>query len=338
MMLKKNSEGSLKCFQNKFSHIYVEKDVINNPAAVKIMNRFPKSKIIEIENYKDVFNRPRQSFLLQKKSQSIILANKRYDFLYKGSSLCEDFGEENFYYLSCILNCIYDCEYCYLQGMYPSSNIVVFVNIEDFFNEVIKESKDKRIYLCISYDSDMLALEDITGYTAKWIEFVRHNKNVLIEIRTKSVNYKSISSIKIPENVILAWTLSPDEIVDKYEYGTPSLEMRLKDIKLAASRGNRVRISIEPVVKIDNFEKIYGDFIDEVFSILDRDSIRDLNIGVFRMSKEHFKRISKIRENSELFCSKISIKNGIASYEDEKYMKEFIIEKASRYIEREKIY
>ena len=35
-----------------------------------------------------------------------------------------------------MFNCIYDCDYCYLQGMYPSANIVVFVNHEDFFDAV----------------------------------------------------------------------------------------------------------------------------------------------------------------------------------------------------------
>mgnify|MGYP006970641936 FL=1 len=30
-----------------------------------------------------------------------------------------------------MMNCIYDCSYCYLKGMYPSGHMVLFVNIED---------------------------------------------------------------------------------------------------------------------------------------------------------------------------------------------------------------
>ena len=36
------------------------------------------------------------------------------------------------------MNCVFDCEYCYLKGMYPSANLVVFVNLEDIFAEVEK--------------------------------------------------------------------------------------------------------------------------------------------------------------------------------------------------------
>ena len=31
-----------------------------------------------------------------------------------------------------MLNCVYDCRYCFLQGMYRSANYVLFVNYDDF--------------------------------------------------------------------------------------------------------------------------------------------------------------------------------------------------------------
>ena len=33
-------------------------------------------------------------------------------------------------------NCIYDCKYCFLQGLYSSANYLVFVNYEDFLNQI----------------------------------------------------------------------------------------------------------------------------------------------------------------------------------------------------------
>lgn len=47
-----------------------------------------------------------------------------------------------------MFNCIYDCRYCFLQGMYSSANYVIFVNFEDFdkeIEEVIQDNKDKKI-------------------------------------------------------------------------------------------------------------------------------------------------------------------------------------------------
>ena len=52
-------------------------------------------------------------------------------FFYEGAPVCQDFGNTNFYYCSTMMNCIYDCSYCYLKGMYPSGHMVLFVNIED---------------------------------------------------------------------------------------------------------------------------------------------------------------------------------------------------------------
>ena len=75
------------------------------------------------------------------------------------------------------MNCIYQCEYCYLEGMYSSAYIVVFVNLEDFFSEVKALSKDENMYLCISYDTDILALENLLGYGKAWIEFLQDNPN-----------------------------------------------------------------------------------------------------------------------------------------------------------------
>ena len=37
-----------------------------------------------------------------------------------------------------MLNCIYDCKYCFLQGMFNSANYLVFVNYQDFFLQLMK--------------------------------------------------------------------------------------------------------------------------------------------------------------------------------------------------------
>lgn len=55
-----------------------------------------------------------------------------------------------------MMNCIFDCEYCYLKGMYPSGNLVVFVNLEDIFAELEALLAQKSIYLCVSYDADLV--------------------------------------------------------------------------------------------------------------------------------------------------------------------------------------
>ncbi|SEF78580.1 spore photoproduct lyase [Caloramator fervidus] len=328
----------LELYQNKFSHVYVEKEILDHEKTRKILDKINNKNIILIDDYKEVFNRPKQNFLIQKLSQKLILARKKDDFLYKGSELCENFGYRNFFYASNILNCIYDCEYCYLKGLYNSSNIVIFVNIEDFLNSMDIESKDKQIYVALSYDSDILAFEGLTGFCKDYIEYAKYNKNILFEIRTKSSNFNLVFDLEIPDNVIFAWTLLPEEVISLYENKTPSLDLRLKDIKMAQSKGLEVRLSIEPLIKIKNFEHVYKNFIKKIFSELDKELIRDVNVGAFRVSKEHMKRIRKLNPYSKVFSYSFEDKKGYVSYKDEDYMREFVIDEIKKYIDKEKIY
>ena len=121
---------------NRFSHIYVEKKILDNKNTLEILSKFRDAKIIEIDNYKEVFSSNNQDFHLQKLGQNLILASNKPNMIYEGAVVCEDFENDNFYYTSSIINCIYDCEYCYLQGVYSSGNIVIFVDIEKVFEEV----------------------------------------------------------------------------------------------------------------------------------------------------------------------------------------------------------
>ena len=55
----------MKNFQPNFSHIYIEESAKNYPLSKLAIEKFSKSTIIEINHYKDVFNRPNQDFQIQ---------------------------------------------------------------------------------------------------------------------------------------------------------------------------------------------------------------------------------------------------------------------------------
>jgi len=122
-----------------------------------VLAAFPESKVIPVGHYKDVFNRPGQDFLAQKETPKLILACRRERFLNEGSPMCERYGHSRFYYATMMMNCIYNCAYCYLQGMYPSANVVAFVNTEDYFQAV--NAILGLAYISFSYDTDILVLK-----------------------------------------------------------------------------------------------------------------------------------------------------------------------------------
>ncbi len=296
--------------------IYIEKAAKNSKLAKHIIKKF-NPKVIEINHYKEIFNRSKQNFNFQKNQNRLILAKKDNISFYKGSKFCSNRGYPNFYYSTQILGCIYNCQYCYLGGIYPSGYPVIFVN-EDEFIQKAKELKDT--FLAISYESDLLAFEGIYPFHKKWIELAKEKKDILIESRTKSANTSKLPK-NPPSNFLLTFSLSPNEVT-KFEKKAPSLEKRVKAIKEAISKGYRVEIAIDPIIKVDNFKEVYKNFINYLKKELPLLDI-PIEIGTFRMNKDFLKKLRKIHL-SEVTYYPYEIKNNEARYKDEKELIDFI--------------
>ena len=326
---------------NRFSHIYVEKKILDNKNTLEILSKFRDAKIIEIDNYKEVFSSNNQDFHLQKLRQNLILASNKPNMIYEGAVVCEDFENDNFYYTSSIINCVYDCEYCYLQGVYSSGNIVIFVDIEKVFEEVEElYNKLKSLYLCVSYDTDLLAIENICSFSEKWYHFIKDKKDLKIELRTKSANIDKFLNLDVLDNFIIAFTLSPKDIALKNEKYTASFKNRVKAIKELQNKGWKVRICIDPLIYTDDFEKNYSEMIEYLFSEIDKNKVIDVSIGVFRTSKEYLKKMRNQNKKSEILYYPFECIDGVYTYSDKlkSYMIDFIKEKFLKYINIERIY
>ena len=332
-------------FLPDFSHIYIESKAQGFNLTKKCIRNFPKAKIIEISDYKSIFNRPRQDFQTQKQSMKLILAIKKPPYIYKGTDILQDGGYKNFYYNTPMLNCLYNCSYCFLQGMYSSANIVVFVNEIDMQdavkNEIVKRvHKEQPLMLSISYNTDLMAFENILPITKNWIQFAKLNLDLNLEIRTKSGLYHSIKDIESSDQIVLAWTLSPDKVVRKYELNTPPLSKRISAIKLALKDGWKVRLCFDPILYYNNWENDYLELFNEVKSSLNLDQVLDITVGTFRMSNDYFNRIRKSKPNSGLFYQNYKNENGIVSIDSKKKNSIFklVSDNFSNYLPQNKIH
>ena len=332
-------------FLPDFSHIYVESGAFNFELTNQCISKYPNATIIEISDYKSFFNRPNQDFQTQKISTKLILALKKQPFIYKGTDILQDGGYKNFYYNTPILNCLYNCSYCFLQGMYPSANIVVFVNEDDMKNEVLdainkRSYKDEPLMLSVSYNTDLLAFENILPLTKNWMSFAKKNKDLLIEIRTKSALYNSIKNIKYSDQILLSWTLSPDNIIESYELNTPPLSRRIDAIKSAINDGWKVRICFDPILTYDNWKADYLSFFNKIKSDINFEQVFDITVGVFRMGQDYFKHIRKSKPDSDLFYQSYKNENGIVSIDSKKKNSVFklVSDNFSNYLPQNKIH
>lgn len=287
--------------------------------------------IIPIRHYKDIFNRSRQSLATQKQAPSLILANNHGTLLYPGAPVCQNFGNRHFYYTSNLMNCIYHCDYCYLQGMYPSGHVVAFLNLEDYFAEVAKILKEHSMYLCISYDTDLLALEPLFHFTEQWIRFAKHHPDLTLEIRTKSGNPELFSALRhawdeertdnphqLPERLIFAWTVSPECISLTTEHGAAPLSARLKALNAAKSAGFSVRLCFDPMIYCSGWQEAYQELVFQIFEQftpkLLPEELLDVSIGVFRISTEYLKNMRKKRPDSPIIQFPYTSEHGVSHY------------------------
>lgn len=328
-------------YTNKcFSHIYVEKSVRDHFRTQKILAQFPSAKVVEINHYKDIFCRSRQNYRLQHRSQNLILAARQGTLLYEGAPVCQSFGNRFFYYTSCIMNCIFDCEYCYLKGMYPSGNLVIFVNLEDFFAEVEQKLKSHPLYLCVSYDTDILALEKIAGYAKEWCDFTREHENLTIEIRTKCVNRPFIRTVQPDSGVVFGFTLSPQTVIEKYEHYTPSLSERLLCVQEMLRAGFPVRLCFDPMIYLPEWREHYSEMLEQVCETVDLSEILDVSVGTFRISQDYLKKMRKQEPDSAVVWFPYQKENGYYHYPSGlmEQMECFLAERLERNISREKIF
>lgn len=327
-------------FNPFFSHIYVENQVRDHVRAQKILAKFPSAEIIGINHYKDIFCRSRQNAGLQHCTQKLVLAAKQGTLLYEGAPVCQSFGNSYFYYTSCVMNCIYDCEYCYLKGMYPSSNIVVFVNLEDIFAQVCQVLEKHPLYLCVSYDTDLPALEQITGYVQEWCDFAAKHENLKIEIRTKCAGKAFVQSAAPDTGVIYAFTLSPQAVIEAFEHHTPSLAERLSCVAQLIQAGCRVRLCFDPMIYMPDWKLHYEAMLEQVYGAIDIEKIVDVSVGSFRISHDYLKNMRKQEPESAVIWFPFQRDDGYCHYPDDlmKQMECFLTGRLEEKISREKIF
>ena len=173
--------------------IYIEEGCASLPRVQRFLDQYPNAEVITCNHYKAVFNpKSSQNFRQQKQKPAYIIAQKQGKRVH---TTPESFGigsHHNFYF-SHLLNCPYDCRYCFLQGMYSSANYVWFVNYEDYMQDIAVIAKQNTdSYFFSGYDGDSLALEKQTGFLNAFIPFFQTLTNATMEVRTKSANVEAL--------------------------------------------------------------------------------------------------------------------------------------------------
>ncbi len=321
--------------------IYVEKEALHYQRTQDILARYPEAQVLHCDRYTELFNLKAQSFRLQKKSPALILAKKYGPFALKTPE-GYGIGQKENYYFSHMLNCLFDCKYCFLQGMYNSANYVLFVNFEDFQNEIrqLCQSTKESIAFFSGYDCDSLAFEGLSSFFSTFYPFFAEQEQALFEIRSKSIQVRALREREPLKNCVIAYTLSPKEVCDELELKAPPLKQRLKVMKELAKRGWKIGLRFDPLIAIDQAKEKYSAFFAEVFEDLPEQAVHSACFGLFRLPKKMFQKAKKSLPKEKLFHSPLLVEAKLVSYE-QAYATELLefTEKALKsYLPQEKLF
>lgn len=298
------------------SCVYVEKAVRDHRRTQDILGRYPQTPVVEIEHQGEVFNPRAQNFRLQKANPALIIAGKQQRRVLaapEGYGLGGSFN----YYFSHMLNCLYDCRYCFLQGMYPSAHQVIFINYEDFadsITDIAKRHVDEAVWFFSGYDCDSLAYEPLTGFAEFFLPLIADIDNAWLELRTKSTQIRQLLKQPPCERIVTAFSFTDAHSHEKLEHGVPSIAKRIQAMKTLSDAGWPIGLRFDPLVYHDNYRQAFSELLEQIMGEIEPDRFHSISLGAFRLPKNNFRQITRLYPEQELFAQDLHLNNGMMSY------------------------
>lgn len=291
-----------------FEIIFVEEHLSAHPKVREILAKYPRSEVKWIHKIEDVFGRVKKPYLQKRTNLNLFLGEKKGQLVKPAPPAYGLSGEPHFYFVHAY-NCIYECNYCYLQGYFHSPDIVLYLNHEEIGKEITafakkchEENPDHRVWFHAGEYSDSLALTSLSGELHHYFKLFRELPYARLELRTKSINIKELLKEEPLPNIITSFSLSPAHRVKENDLKTPPLKARLQAIGELHKKGFPIGIHFDPIIYDDHFADAYEELIEELTDVLPADKIEYISLGVVRFTKEVYQKVQKHYPESDLLA------------------------------------
>ncbi len=299
-----------------FQTLYIEQAVLDHPRVQALRRRLRRVPALCCRSYTELLNPHQQNFRLQKRRPALILARKQGRPVLAAPAGHGIGGSHDFYF-SHLLNCPYDCRYCFLQGKFRSAHLVLFVNYEDYaraIQDTIGKLPGARPHFFSGYDGDSLALDPLTGFSDYFLPLFRNYPQALLELRTKSTQGRRLLQTEPAHNCVLAFSISPEPIRRALEHGVAPLQRRLAIISRLQQHGWPLGLRFDPLILHRNYRALYRQLFQQLFDQLDPNRLHSVTLGVFRLPAVYFRRISDLYPEEPLLAQALHTANGATSY------------------------
>ena len=188
--------------------------------------------------------------------------------LRKTNVVCPHFLELKWAY-----GCPYDCAWCYLKGTFrfrpegTSPVVKPYEKIELHTRKFLEEVRTPEI-LNTGEIADSLMHEHVDIPFSKFIIPIFEKQNIhKVLFLTKSSNVRNLLEIESHNQAIISFSLNAIPVAERWEKA-PSILKRIEAAKKVFDAGYEVRIRIDPMVPIENWQKYYLDLLEIIFEDL----------------------------------------------------------------------
>lgn len=291
--------------------IFIEKELLDHPRTRKILEKLPEVPVREIDRYDSIFGMVKKPYLQKRRELNLFVARKKGQLIKEAPPAYGMAGDPHFYFVHAY-NCIYECEYCYLQGYFQSPDLVLFLNHEEIIQEmkkVMAANPRKKVWFHAGEFSDSLALSSLTGELETYFNFFKNHSDAILELRTKSDQIKELLKLEPGNNIITSFSLSP---VKNLDYRAPSMMKRLDAMEELHGQGFPLAVHLDPIIPLKDFKEQYTTLISELSRRIPLKDIRYFSLGVTRFPEKIHHQVSKNYPDSIIFKEPmLKDKNGI---------------------------
>lgn len=180
----------------------------------------------------------------------------------------------HFWVLKPFIGCPYQCSYCFLQGTFfgnKKPRIKDMDKMVKVLNEFFSwaDSVGIKLLLNVGELCDSLAIPAWTNkFLEKIIPILEKNPGNKLLFLSKAGQDKVSLFLDNPDLgrfIVMSFSLNPQPVINDFEKGTASLEDRLRALKKLQQKRYEIRIRIDPIIPVENWQGHYSELLMTTF-------------------------------------------------------------------------